>query len=314
MDRKRCSDERCVELKRAYETLDAHPSFQGAKAKLPMVAILDDHDYGHNDCNENNPYKDVAKEMFFDFYDIPPTDERRTRQNEGLYSSYEWGPVGKRLQLILLDVRYSRSKFKYDADLWGYVAYNHSINDMRMLSESQWSWLEEALRRPANVRLVVSSMQVLSRGVWGFEHWALIPNELDRLKRLLKKYCTDVSDADLSLPVLLSGGRHIGATYYDGQFDLYEVSASSWTHTVPDGWDPDGYKCEGDECIEEDPARFGGWVAVNNFGVVRANWSERTLEVSLVRAETSAGYATKTRWKDNTDAGEDLKKLTLNIP
>jgi len=312
---KRCSDVSCNELKHAYEALDAHPSFQGAKAKLPMVAILDDHDYGYNDCHEGNPFKDIAKDMFFDFFDIPPSDERRTRQNEGLYTSYEWGPEGKRLQLILLDTRYSRSAFLYDDDLWGYVAYNTTQNtDKRILSDQQWAWLEDVLQRPANVRLVVSGIQVLSEGTWGFEHWALIPNELDRLKLLLKKYCTDADGANRSLPVLLSGDRHIGAFYHDKNFDLYEVTASSWTHTIPDGWDPDGVKCEGDECIEEDPTRVGAWVGVNHFGVAHADWSERTLDISLVRAETSYGYPVKSKWKENTDAGEVLKKLSLDIP
>lgn len=313
MEVKRCSDERCVELKQAYDTLDSHPSFVGARAKLPMVAILDDHDYGYNDCHAGNPFKDVAKDMFFDFFDIPPTDERRLRQNEGLYTSYEWGPIGQRLQLILLDTRYSRSKFLYDDDIWGYVAYNASQTNKRMLSNRQWRWLEKVLQRPANVRLIVSGIQVLSLGTWGFEHWALIPSELQRLKKLLWRYCK-TAKGHKSLPVLLSGDRHIGAFYRDMFYDLHEVTASSWTHTIVDGWDPDGVKCEGDDCIEEDPARVGSWVGENHFGVVQIDWPKRKLDISLVRAETSHGFPVKSKWHHNTDAGEVLKKLSLDIP
>lgn len=153
---------------------------------------------------------------------------------------------------------------------------------------------------------------MLSEGTWGFEHWALIPSELDRLKQLLRKYCKEANEP--SLPVLLSGDRHVGAFYHDAQNDLYDITASSWTHTIIDGWDPDGVQCEGAECIEEDPTRLDGWVGVNHFGVVRVDWPKKKLDVSLVRAETSPGYPVKSRWHHNTDAGEVLKNLSLDIP
>ena len=312
-----CNNTECTNLQVAYAQLEQHPSFAGAKARLPMVAILDDHDYGLNDCHDTNPYKDVAKDLFFDFYQIPPDDERRApdRTTEGLYTSYEWGPVGQRVQLIVLDTRYSRSKFLYSAKLWAYVPDHHN-HTKRMLSENQWDWLEhQVLARPANVRLVVSSVQVLTQGVWGFEHWHLIPHELGRLKHLLKKYCHNVDADSQSLPILLSGDRHIGAFYYDDEYDLNEVTASSWTHTIPHGYDPDGVQCATPEdCIEEDVAHVGDSVTENHFGVVKVDWDQRSVDVSLVRSETSHGYPVKQKWHEDTDAGKPLKTLSLQIP
>jgi len=313
-----CEDMDCTVLKEAYKVWSQHPSFLGAKAVLPMVPILDDHDYGQNDCYESNPFKDMAKELFFDFYDIPTTDERRAvpeRKHEGLYTYYEWGPLGQRVQLIVLDTRYSRSEFLYSEEEWAYLPDHHD-KSKRMLSKAQWQWLEEdVLQRPANVRLVVSSVQVLTQGEWGFEHWYNIPHELAKLKHMLRKYCHNVDKNQRSLPLLLSGDRHIGAYYYDEENDLHEVTASSWTHTIIKGWDPDGVKCETDEeCIEPDTIRVGDAIHENHFGLVQIDWKERSLRASLVRAETSHGYPVKQKWNEDTDAGNPLWSLELDIP
>ena len=101
-----CNETTCSSLREAYDEWESHPSFRGAKSVLPVVATLDDHDYGLSDCHVNNPYKDVAKEMFVDFFDIPDRNHK-----DGVYGAYEWGPIGQRLQLILLDTRYARSAF-----------------------------------------------------------------------------------------------------------------------------------------------------------------------------------------------------------
>jgi alkaline phosphatase D len=313
-----CSGENnCTLLALAYQQLNQHASFQGAKRNLPMVAMLDDHDYGMNDCHRSNPYKDIAKQLYFDFMDIPLDDERRHRDKEGLYTSYEWGTNDEIVQLIMLDTRYSRSEFLFDQENWAYVPYPvEEETGKRFLSDTQWKWLEQVLQRPANVRLILSTQQVLTQGVWGFESWNNIPMERHRLVKLLKQYCGVNADKP-SLPILLSGDRHIGALYNDPALwaDLYEVTASSWTHTIPDGWDPDGYKCKThEECIEADATRLGDWVGVNHFGMVEVDWKQRMVNVSLIRAETSPGYYVHQKWEYNTDAGQVLKSLTLRIP
>jgi alkaline phosphatase D len=318
----------CTLLELAYQQLNHHASFQGAKRQLPMVAMLDDHDYGINDCHRNNPYKDIAKQLYFDFMDIPLEDERRHRIHEGLYTSYEWGKDDEIVQLILLDTRYSRSEFIYDDELEGYVPYSlDEETGKRFLSDAQWHWFEQVLQRPANVRLILSTQQVLTQGVWGFESWNNIPKERHRLVKLLKQYCSGVGGDPTSnnntntykpsLPILLSGDRHVGAFYNDPALwaDLFEVTASSWTHTIPDGWFDDGSKCKTqEECIEPDPTRLGDWVGVNHFGMVQVDWEQRMVNLSLIQTETSHGYYVRQRWEHNTDAGQVLKSMTLPIP
>ena len=93
----------CSTLSKAYDGLSSHPSFLGTKGRLPMVAIWDDHDYGWNDAGQEFVKRDEAKQMFLDFYSVPMSDPRRSR--DGLYTSYTYGPPEQRVQIILLDQR-----------------------------------------------------------------------------------------------------------------------------------------------------------------------------------------------------------------
>jgi len=268
-----CKDTACTELRQAYDEWAAHPSFQGAKSVLPMVATLDDHDYGQGDCHADNPYKDVAKQMFVDFFDIPERNRK-----DGVYGVHEWGPVGRRVQLILLDTRYARSPF-IDTDEPGAPGKESYIpdtenRDKQMLSSDQWEWLAEQVLRPVDVRLVVSSIQVLSEGN-GFEGWRMLPYERDRLVDLLQNQTTTT--------FILSGDRHKGG-FYQYQ-NLTEVTASSFTHTIPFG----AFKncTNAQECDEVDERRIGDFVRVNHFGSIEWHWDNRTMTVSLRRTETS---------------------------
>lgn len=297
-----CDDDACTNLREAYDEWAAHPSFRGAKSVLPMVAVLDDHDNGQGDCHANNPYKDVAKQMFLDFFDI---SEDRNHKNDGVYGVHEWGTLGQRVQLILMDTRYSRSPF-VDTDEPGpgkesYIPDTEN-RDKQMLSPGQWVWLEEQASRPADVRLIVSSIQVLSEGN-GFEGWRMLPYERNRLTDLLQKQTNTTT-------VILSGDRHKGG-FYRYQ-NLTEVTASSWTHTIPFGAYSNCTNAQ--ECDEVDERRIGDFVRVNHFGSIEWNWNNRSITISLRRAETSQhsmyfedhGHLTG-------DAGEPVQSYTYPI-
>jgi alkaline phosphatase D len=49
-----------------------------------------------------------------------------------------------------------------------------------MLGEAQWRWLEERFKEPGDLRLIVSSIQVLAEG-HGWERWGNLPLEGQRL-------------------------------------------------------------------------------------------------------------------------------------
>ena len=141
-----------------------------------------------------------------------------------------------------------------------------------MLSEKQWEWLTQQLNVSADLRLIVSSVQVLNDGT-GFECWRHLPKERERLKNLIHGKSV----------ILLSGDRHVGGFYRDGS--LLEVTASSWTHTVPFGAFDNCSSAE--ECDEEDPRRDGNFVRVNHFGSIQIDWENQNITISLRRSESS---------------------------
>lgn len=188
----------CAPLEQAYRDMANHPSVQGAAPLIPIFATLDDHDYGISDATIFNPYKDFARELFRDFFKIDglPSD--------GVYRAKTWGPVGQRLQIILLDTRYSRSPFQKTGDPnTPFAPHNDSstnpndtfVETKRMLSDEQWIWLEERLSEPADLRLIVSSIQVLN-SVTPFECWRHIPAEQSRFIQLIQNKSVLVLSGD----------------------------------------------------------------------------------------------------------------------
>jgi phosphodiesterase/alkaline phosphatase D-like protein len=101
-----CLEPTCHHLREAYKDMAHHASVQGAAPMLPVYATLDDHDYGLNDAYGSNPYKEIARELFAEFFDIA-LDE--FKEKDGVYRSQIWGTDHRRLQIILLDTRYARS-------------------------------------------------------------------------------------------------------------------------------------------------------------------------------------------------------------
>ncbi len=90
-----------------------------------------------------------------------------------------------------------------------------------MLGAEQWAWLAEELRKPAELRLIVSSTQVLAEG-HGWERWGNFPLEKQKL-------IDTIRTSGAKGVVLLSGDRHIGALYRetpDGLYPLYEATSS----------------------------------------------------------------------------------------
>ena len=97
-------------LKRAYALAEDISGYVRLRESVRHLAVWDDHDYGLNDGGADFPYKDLAKDLFLEFWKVPANDVRRTR--EGIYDSSIIGPAGMRVQVILLDVRWFRSALK----------------------------------------------------------------------------------------------------------------------------------------------------------------------------------------------------------
>ena len=251
-------------LKEAYARQAAQPGFAALRQGVPHVAIWDDHDMGLNDGGVEFPYKQPAKNEFIDFWRLPPDDPRRSR--EGLYQTYVFGPIGKRVQVILLDTRWFRSKLRItdQRDAPGKERYVPDTDPQKtMLGEAQWQWLETQLKQPAEVRLIVSGVQVIVEG-HGWEGWHNFPREQEKLKQLIQKTAAKGV-------VLLSGDRHIGALYKSTGmqgYPLYEITSSGMTHA----WA---------EAKEEGPNRLGELIIQNHFGLIEMDWSKQEIQLGF---------------------------------
>ena len=94
----------------------------------------------------------------------------------------------RRVRLIGLDLRWFRSPWQ-PTDQRGTAGKERYLPDTdpakTMLGEAQWRWLAAQLRAPADVRLLVSSMQCVVEG-HRWERWGNLPAERERLYRVLR--------------------------------------------------------------------------------------------------------------------------------
>lgn len=264
-------------LRRAYALQASHPEFKAFRAKYPMMATWDDHDYGLNDAGGSFPMRRWGEALFESFWGS--SDAVRSRP--GVYDSTITGPEGKRVQVILLDTRYFRSDLKRMAwskdrpPLGGYLP-DESL-DKTMLGEAQWAWLEQELAKPADLRIVVSSTQVITTA-HQFEGWTNMPVERNRLLETLR-------NRTASGLVILSGDRHAAGIYkaqHKGE-TMWELTSSSLNLSF--GSDNDRSTAR-----EPDPARVTKFFSEENYGLVDIDWKAKRLTMTL-KGNTSATLA-----------------------
>jgi alkaline phosphatase D len=249
-----------VSLAAAYEKARALPGHSALRAK-PHMAAWDDNDYAAADAGAEAAGKDEARRLFLEFWQVPAADARRSR--EGLYHAGTFGPPGQRVQVIVLDTRWFRSpvarKRLRQPGEGGYIP--NEDPSATLLGPQQWSWLEQRLREPADLRLIVSSIQVLADG-HSYERWGNLPRERERLLRLLR-------DTRANGVVLLSGDRHFAGLYERDAglaYPLVELTASGVTHHWAKPTD--------------DPADAQQRLLDRNHGTVRIDWAARRVELA----------------------------------
>ncbi|HEX5686568.1 MAG TPA: alkaline phosphatase D family protein [Ideonella sp.] len=247
-------------LRADYATLAAKPEFARFRQQVRHLAIWDDHDYGSNDGGAEFDHKAEAKAAFLDFWAVPAGDERHGR--EGLYHARRFGPPGRCVQVLMLDVRWARSPWMPTdhRDAPGKQRYVPTTDTERtLLGETQWQWLAARLADPADVRVIVSGIQVIAEG-HGFEHWGLMPHEQQRLLDLIGR--TRANGA-----VLVSGDRHIGGVYRRTQgapYPITELTSSGLTHAWASANEPG-------------PNRLGDLVRANHYALIDIDWARRRL-------------------------------------
>ena len=153
-------------LKKKYKLLGNKKSFIDLKNKVPILATWDDHDYGWNDIGKFYEYKEESKEIFLQFFDEPASSQRR--KHKGIYHSYINKYGNNKLQIILLDGRTFRDDLKpyngeYDNDTrYGFYQKDyapHLDTSPTLLGKQQWIWLENELKKAADVRIISTGTQ-----------------------------------------------------------------------------------------------------------------------------------------------------------
>lgn len=272
--------EAMASMKVKYDRLAALPGWQRLRKTCPLLATWDDHDYGKNDAGAEYPHKDASQQLFLDFLDVPKDSPRRAQK--GVYSGTVIGPPGKRVQIILLDLRYFRSKLKRaDKPLPGTRTVPYLPNtdpDATMLGPEQWKWLEGQLKQPAELRLIGSSIQVIA-DEHPYEKWSNLPLERDRLYKLIR-------DTAANGVIVLSGDRHLAEVSLDPKavgYPLYDVTSSGLNQGAK-GWRAP---------TEPNRHRVGVMAHGDNFGLVAIDWSAADPTVSLQVRDVDGEIALK---------------------
>ena len=252
-------------MRAKYHALKTSPFWQALRRKAPVLATWDDHDYGENDAGAEYTKKVESQALFLDFLDEPPDSPRRNRS--GVYDAHVFGPVGQRVQIILLDTRYFRSLLSTGVNnvvpSGGKYVRNWDTN-ASMLGEAQWRWLEEQLQVPAELRIVASSIQFISE-FSGAEAWANLPREKNRMLCLLRR-------TNQGRVLFISGDRHWAELSRVDNPDggpLFDLTSSALTQKHPRGTPtPNQY-------------RDGPTYHDANLGLIEITWKRSMPVVSL---------------------------------
>jgi alkaline phosphatase D len=271
-------------MRAIYDRQAAVPGWRRLRAMTEVVATWDDHDYGENDGGADFTGKEGAKEEFLRFFEIPR--DAPVRGRPGVYSARVFGPPARRVQVILLDTRtfrgplIRRPEHEVDSIRGRYLPQTDPT--VSMLGERQWQWLEQQLRQPAVVRLLVSSVQ-LAANDHGWEKWGNLPHERLRLLELLRS-------SEAGGVIVLSGDRHLAEisrleTADGAPYTLYDVT-SSGLNMSGGGYD-------------DEPNRFrvGENFRKDNFGFLEIDWAARdpVLRIEIRDVEGDAQLAADLR-------------------
>jgi len=254
-------------LAASYKKLSSRIEFDRFRRSVPMMTAWDDHDYGANDAGGA-----------FAFYETYWGSSDEVKSRPGIYESRIIGPKGKRVQFIILDGRFFRSDlasmtYRDPNPTLGWYIPNMDP-DATILGQAQWDWLAQQLEKPAELRFIISSTQVIT-DAHNFEGWTNFPKERDRLYALLGQ--KGVNNA-----IFLTGDRHSGGFYKTNapglSKPLWDFTSSSLNFAFGKG--------DGGE-REPDPRRTGGFWGIPNFGQIDIDWATKKVTMTLRKDDGS---------------------------
>jgi len=215
-------------FQKLYEKQKQNPGYKKLMDQnIPILGVLDDHDYGTDNGDVTYPYrKESGVEFACNFLELEGTAMcERAKQGLGVYgvkvmdfsrrkgkemlSDIEAGldpdvlaendteaQVSlsiKSVAIFLLDMRSNKSPYSK-------IKKNDYTGDF--LGGSQWKWFQEALNRStASVNIVVQGIQLHTDRVWPVETWSRFPTSQHRLYQALLQ-------DHVRAPIVVSGDVH----------------------------------------------------------------------------------------------------------
>jgi alkaline phosphatase D len=272
-------------LRGKYAQFARQPGFRRLCARTPVLATWDDHDFGEDDAGGDYPLKHESRRIFCDFWGEPAESVRR--QRDGIYDAVSFEVDGRCLQILLPDLRFNRTPIR-QLDLAGtpYKQWAKDVNAQgrevpgpyernpdpgaTMLGERQWSWLEAELARPADVRILASSLQVVA-DFPGWEGWTNYAQDHERLLDLIRRvranglFCisgdthyAELSRLDLNVP-----------------YTIWDLTSSGLTEVWP--------------VSPPNARRVGEILREQNFGWIEIDWAAGPAPRVMLQARDVAG-------------------------
>jgi len=268
-----------------WNRLADKPEFQEVRKQIPFMATWDNHDYGTHAGGNEFTLKKESQEAFLNFFNEPENSLRR--HSDGIYDEKIFGDKGKRVQIILLDTRYFKSKpikdtrTKKEKKMLGIVG-NYLPNregNATLLGVEQWEWLNTVLQKPAELRLIVSSTQVVADQK-AMDEWGNYPNDRERLLNLIEKQ----KDAAV---LILSGNVHYSeiSSYAFKDKKVLDFTSSGLTHI-----NSSYAEMKNDYLIK------GPFIDLN-FGLIEIDWDRGMIELKAVDVNGKIAYQYKTELK-----------------
>jgi alkaline phosphatase D len=253
------------------------PGFRMLKETTPIIAIWDDHDYGENDAGDDYPMKEESRRKFCDFWGESASSPRRTR--DGIYTSYLYGARGRRIQIILPDLRWNRTPIrtldlagaKYDDWAKGVEERGEEVpgpysrnpdSAATMIGETQWRWIEEQLAAPADLRIFGSSLQLIA-DFPGWEGWINYANDQQRLFESIRRHRAEGL-------VAISGDTHYGEISMleiNTPYPIWDVTSSGLTEVWP--------------VTPPNARRVGEVYRARNFGLIDIDWKKKSVDIGV---------------------------------
>ncbi len=198
-----------------YKIQRAVPEYQHFGNRVPQLAIWDDHDYGLNNSDRDNPMREDSLALFKRYWANPAYG---TEQTPGIFFQYHYGGV----DFFFLDNRYHRDPNEQPDG-----------PEKSQLGAGQLAWLKAGLKAStAPFKLLISG------GGWshnpeafGEDNWASYRHERDSLFNFIR-------DEDIGGVMLMSGDVHRAEANCipwsaQGGYDLYEFISSGLAQDTP---------------------------------------------------------------------------------